>query len=231
MSQPFTPETFELVKRVIESRRTFKVMGDPQAPVKIDSETADLYRPIVTSAIASADWAPFHYDRALDNVPQPWRVTLLWHESCQKIAANFYEWFDDVKPGNKLPAMLGACGACVLVSWLPQFESGKAGDDSQQIAKSKQIQIDSEHLAATSAYVQNLMLLLTAANMGTYWSSGGQFCGRAMMDRLGMPEPQQLLAAVFVEFPDTNDAEVQRVSGKLADKRAGVETWLKVVNL
>ena len=46
-----------------------------------------------------------------------------------------------------------------------------------------------------------------------------------------MPESQQLLAAVFVEFPDTNDTEVQRVSGKLADKRAGVETWLKVVNL
>jgi len=194
MPDSFTPQDFQTTTRVIESRRTFK---NVDSPVQIDSQSAQTQRAVVLQSVKSADAAPFHYDRSSDNVPQPWRVNILWHEECQKIAANFHQWFDNVKPGNKLPSMLSACGACVLVSWLPQFD----GVTDDTIAKSKQLQIDQEHLAATSAYVQNLMLLLTAANMGTYWSSGGQFRERSMMDRLAMARPQQLLAAVFVEFP------------------------------
>lgn len=237
MSEKFTPEDLETVTRVVQQRRTFKVMGDVDAPVQIDSQTAKKNRAIVLESVKSADSAPFHYDRNCKGVPQPWRVKVLWHESCQKVAANFYQWFDDVKPGNKLPSMLSACGACVLVSWLPQFPNVSTGtssaDDekSATVSKSKQIQIDEEHLAAASAYVQNLMLLLTAANMGTYWSSGGQFRTAAMMDRLSMAPPRQLLAAVFVEFPETNLGDIQRVPGKLSGKRASAESWMSVVQL
>jgi len=227
MSDNFTPEDFQTLTRVVQQRRTLKVMGDVDAPVQIDSQTAEKNRARVLQAVKAADSAPFHYDRHCDNVPQPWRVNILWHQSCQIIASNFYQWFDDVKPGNKLPSMLSACGGCVLVSWLPQIDGG--GDEA--FTRSKQIQIDQEHLAATSSYVQNLLLLLTAANMGTYWSSGGQFCGRPMMDRLAMEAGQQLLAAVFVEFPGTNGNAVQRLPGKLADKRAGAESWMNVVQL
>lgn len=232
MSETFTAEDLQTVTRVIQRRRTFKVMGNVDAPVQIEPQRAEKNRAIVLEAVKSADSAPFHYDRQCDNVPQPWRVNILWHESCQKVAANFYDWFDDVKPGNKLPSMLSACGACVLVSWLPQFSSSVPDDaDASTIARAKQIQIDQEHLAAASAYVQNLMLLLTAANMGTYWSSGGQFRTAAMMQRLSMAAPRQLLAAVFVEFPGTNAGEIQRVPGKLADARAKLEDWMDVVQL
>lgn len=232
MSEIFTPEDLQTLTRIVRKRRTFKVMGDVDAPVLIDGPTAEKYRAIVLESVKSADSAPFHYDRQCDNVPQPWRVNILWHDSCQQVAANFYHWFDDVKPGNKLPSMLSACGACVLVSWLPQFSDSDAQDAGlSMIPKVKQIQIDQEHLAAASAYVQNLMLLLTAANMGTYWSSGGQFRTRAMMDRLLMAAPRQLLAAVFVEFPKTNTNEIQRVPGKLAEARSRSEAWLDIVQL
>jgi len=227
MPDAFTPEDFQTVTRVVQQRRTLKVIGDVDAPVVVDSQTATKYRDIVLRSVQTADSAPFHYDRSCDNVPQPWRVNILWHETCQKVAANFYQWFEDVKPGNKLPSMLSACGACVLVSWLPQFD----GEGDEAFTKSKQIQIDQEHLAATAAYVQNLLLLLTAADMGTYWSSGGQFCTRSMMDRLSMEAGRQLMAAVFVEFPATNGDSVQRLPGKLAGKRAGVESWMSVVEL
>jgi len=227
MPDAFTPEDFQTVTRVVQQRRTLKVIGDVDAPVVIDSPTAIKCRDIVLRSVQTADSAPFHYDRSCDNVPQPWRVNILWHETCQKVAANFYQWFEDVKPGNKLPSMLSACGACVLVSWLPQFD----GEGDEAFTKSKQIQIDQEHLAATAAYVQNLLLLLTAADMGTYWSSGGQFCTRSMMDRLSMEAGRQLMAAVFVEFPATNGDSVQRLPGKLAGKRAGVESWMSVVEL
>lgn len=122
--------------------------------------------------------------------------------------------------------MLNACGAVVLVSWLPQFNTTDA-----VVTQQKQTLIDQEHLAATSAYVQNLLLMLTAANMGTYWSSGGQFRQRSMMDRLEMTSPQQLLAAVFVEFPQTNPDDVIRLPGKLADQRAPLDQWMKVHKL
>jgi len=227
MPDAFTPEDFQTVTRVVQQRRTLKVIGDVDAPVVVDSPMAIKCRDIVLRSVQTADSAPFHYDRSCDNVPQPWRVNILWHETCQKVAANFYQWFEDVKPGNKLPSMLSACGACVLVSWLPQFD----GEGDEAFTKSKQIQIDQEHLAATAAYVQNLLLLLTAADMGTYWSSGGQFCTRSMMDRLSMEAGRQLMAAVFVEFPATNGDSVQRLPGKLAGKRAGVESWMSVVEL
>ncbi len=232
MSEIFTPEDLQTVTRVMRKRRTFKVMGDVDTPVQIDAATAEKNRAILLESVKSADSAPFHYDRQCENVPQPWRVDILWHDSCQKVASNFYRWFDDVKPGNKLPSMLSACGACVLVSWLPQFPNSASQDEGESILpKTKQIQIDQEHLAAASAYVQNLMLLLTAANMGTYWSSGGQFRTREMMDRLSMAAPRQLLAAVFVEFPESNASDVQRVPGKLAQARANPDRWLNIVQL
>lgn len=229
MPELFSPEDFETVQRAVRQRRTFKVIGDSDWPVQISDDLAQRYRRQVLESIRSADAAPFHYDRSCDNIAQPWRVTVLWHETCQKIAAQFYDWFDDVKPGNKLPSMLNACGAVVLVSWLPQFET--AAPPAGDIAAQKQILIDQEHLAATSAYVQNLLLMLTAANMGTYWSSGGQFRQRSMMDRLEMDPPQQLLAAVFVEFPLTNSDEVTRLPGKLAGQRADADRWMKIHKL
>ena len=227
----FSLEDLDAVQRTISSRRTFKVLRDPEHPVSFEQDFAQQCQSLVQSAIVSADWAPFHYDRAADSVPQPWRVDILWHDACQKIAGNFYQWFDDVKPGNKIPAMLSACGACVIVSWLPQFEATETEKSDKQRA------IDEEHLAAASAYVQNLLLLLTAANMGTYWSSGGQFRESAMKAKVGISEGK-VLAAVFVDFMggegtgepnDTNAA--QRLPGKLADKRAPLDKWCREISV
>ena len=141
--------------------------------------------------------------------------------------------------------MLSACGACVLVSWLPQFEGVDRGDAERKEEalppKAKQLQIDQEHLAATSAYVQNLLLLLTASNMGTYWSSGGQFREDAMKDKLGIETAGSVLAAVFVDFFDggagqgdaskSNQKAPDRIAGKLANKRAPAQQWLSEINI
>ena len=241
----FTKDELAAVKKAVATRRTFKVIGDVTNPVSFEAELDEQYRDLVRAAVCAADAAPFHYDRNFNDVAQPWRVDILWHDACQKVAANFYQWFDNVKPGNKLPGMLSACGACVVVSWLPQFEGAQEGDDSGSgdalPAKSKQIQIDQEHLAATSAYVQNLLLLLTASNMGTYWSSGGQFRQDAMKQKIGVEKSGSVLAAVFVDFlsggagqgdaPKTTQESTERIPGKLADKRAPMERWVSEVTI
>jgi nitroreductase len=241
----FTTDELAAVKKVVAARRTLKVIGDVANPVSFDSADDQRCRDLVRAAVNAADAAPFHYDRNYDGVAQPWRVDILWHDSCQKVAANFYQWFENIKPGNKLPGMLSACGACVVVSWLPQFDAAPAGDVSaaggSMPSKAKQIQIDQEHLAATSAYVQNLLLLLTASNMGTYWSSGGQFRDDAMKQKIGVEKSGSVLAAVFVDFlvgtngrgdvPRTTQKAPVGIPGKLANHRAAMQRWASEVDI
>ena len=176
-----------------------------------------------------AGWAPFHYDRAHEGIAEPWRAHVLWHEDCRTIAANFHRWFDDVKPSNKLPRMLSTCGALVLVTWIPQFQSVTGAHSSE--TPEKQRQVDEEHLAAASAMVQNLLLLLSADSMGTYWSSGGTFRTSAMFERLEIPAQERLLAAVFVEFPETNSQPLERIAGKQRANRSKTHQWMREISL
>lgn len=222
---------------LIRSRITLKVLDDVESPVLISDSVAATNNAKVLAAIQSAGWAPFHYDRAVDGIAEPWRAHVLWHQDCQKVARQFHDWFDDVKPNNKLPKMLSACGALVLVTWIPQFRNQAepsnptAPPNDAEPSKEKQLQVDEEHLAATSAMVQNLILILTAQSMGTYWSSGGQFRTSAMFEKLGISNNQRLLAALFVEYPQTIDEPKERLPGKQRSNRSTDSKWLREVEL
>ena len=215
--------TYDTLQSVIKTRRTMKVLAQLGGPVEILPEICEKNRPLVLDAIRDAGWAPFHYARNLDSIAEPWRFHVLWHPACQKIAGNFFDWFPDSKPNNKLPAMLSGCGALVVVTWLPQPGLSESAEKSQQI--------NEEHLAATAAATQNLLLLLTALGMGTYWSSGGQFRSPAMFDRLGIRAAERLLAAIFVEFPETINSPLERLPGKHRSNRSNAEKWMRVVDV
>ena len=158
--------TYDTLQSVIKTRQTMKVLARLDSPVDIAPEICAKNRPLILEAIRVAGWAPFHYARNVDSIAEPWRFHVLWHPACRKIARDFLRCFPDSKPNNKLPAMLSACGAVVIVNWLPQPDLSESTEQARQV--------NEEHLAATAAAVQNLLLLLTALNMGTYWSSGGQ---------------------------------------------------------
>ena len=216
----------ELITGIIKQRKTFKVLAGPPSnqpsskpltPNQRDAADAQ-----IVQAIRDAGWAPFHYDRAADGMVEPWRVDFLTQAKCREIAESFFKWFDNVKPTNKLPSMLNACGSLVLVSWLPQFGQTSPLTEKQQ-------QVDEEHLAATAAYVQNLMLILTAHGFGTYWSSGGQFRLPEMRSKLGMTHNGRLLAAVFVDYqPD--QASLERLPGKLRERRSQNQQWFRRID-
>ncbi len=221
------------IAAIIKQRQTFKVLAGSPAH-QADTETTDSLTEEqrlaadaqVVQAIRDAGWAPFHYDRAADEMAEPWRVEWLSQAMCCEVAANFFQWFDDVKPNNKLPSMLNACGSLVLVSWLPQFADQ---DSAASLLTEKQRQVDEEHLAATAAYVQNLMLILTAHGFGTYWSSGGQFRTELMRRKLGVDHDGRLLAAVFVDYQVELDS-VERLPGKLRERRSPDQQWFKSIN-
>ena len=224
-----SPTDAELITAIIKQRKTFKVLASSSPEEALVQSLADDQRLAadrrVAMAIRDAGWAPFHYDRAVDGMAEPWRVEFLTQSKCREVADNFFQWFDDVKPSNKLPSMLNVCGSLVLVSWLPQF----AGQGLDGSLTEKQQRIDEEHLAATAAYVQNLILILTAHRLGTYWSSGGQFRSEVMRRKLGIDHNGRLLAAVFVDYQVDRDS-VERLPGKLRERRSSVQQWFKSID-
>ena len=125
--------------------------------------------------------------------------------------------------------MLSACGALVLINWLPQFASSESSEHTPK----KQQQIDEEHLAATAVATQNFLLALTAKGLGTYWSSGGFFRTPKMFDKLGIDSSEKLLSAIFVDYGTefTNGAVTQRIAGKHRDARANFSKWTREVTL
>ncbi|MBB6430365.1 nitroreductase [Algisphaera agarilytica] len=125
-----------------------------------------------------------------------------------------------MKPTNKIPPMMYGCGALVLVTWLPQ-----AGDNPAPAQRA----IDEEHIAATGAMVQNLLLLLTAHGMGTYWSSGGQLGSAKFLETIGAGSNEKLLAAVFIEYPETLNDDKPRKPGKHRDRRS--DGWIREVTV
>lgn len=216
-----SPSPADIVADVIRRRATLKVLAEVDRPVAISPEVAAANRPLVLDALRVAGWAPFHYARDEGGLAEPWRAHVLWAERCRVIAPRLGEWVPDLKSTNKIPKMLSACGALVLATWIPQFY-----DLDERTAS--QVAVDEEHLAAASAMVQNLLLLLTAHGMGTYWSSGGPLGSAPVFEHLGIPTSERLLAAVFVEYPETLGEPLDRLPGKHRDSRS--DGWIREVD-
>lgn len=213
---------YDVVLAAVRNRRTCKILADPAQPLDIPLEIADPWNRLVRQSIAAAGLAPFHYQRNHQGVVEPWRAYFLDWSSCRQLARKFPGWFS-LKPSNKIPSMLSACGSLILVTWIPQFREG--AESLQDVSNEKQIEIDDEHLAAAAAMVQNILLLLTAAGLETYWSSGGELGSATCFGRLGIDSREKLLAAVFVGYPLSQETGLQRIEGKNHQLRSAVELW------
>ena len=213
--------------QLARDRKTAKILARDGAEVVYSEEVTNQSNQQVLAAIADAGFAPFHYARGTDGLVEPWRFHILWQNECRLIGRQLADWYPDMKPSNKLPPMLAACGCLVLVNWLPQFqseESEAAGESAE-----KKLQVYEEHLAATAAATQNLLLSLAAKGMPTYWSSGGFFRQHSMFERLQIPTSERLLAAIFVSYGIDDSMEV--IFGKNAPHRSDPNKWTREVSL
>ncbi|QDT92685.1 nitroreductase family protein [Gimesia algae] len=222
MPDKSTPET---VETIIRARRTEKVLCDIESIRPVPADVAERNREIVLQAIQTAGWAPFHYPRKVDGLAEPWRAHVLWHEEAKQAAIYLR---DELHVTSKGPRLAAACSALVLVTWLPEFYDLESQQTSK-IDRETQLARDEEHLAAASAMVQNLLLMLTAHGMGNYWSSGGKLRGPEMFNYLGIPEQERLLAAVFIEYPEMMDDSKERKAGSLRNDRS--DQWIREVTL
>lgn len=197
---------YDQLAEIIRRRQTMKVIGNPFNPLELTEAELSVGDALVEQAIGNAGWAPFHYDRQVDGIAEPSRTTILPQAMCREIGSRLVEWCPDLKPGNKMPAMLSVCGCVVLVTWLPQTSADIS--DSAKLSD-----VNFEHVAAAAAFVQNLLLLLEAKGLGTYWGSGGMFCDRSIMSRLGLSDIEKLLAAVYIEYPASKGMPLERIPG------------------
>ncbi|MEM7480029.1 MAG: nitroreductase family protein [Acidobacteriota bacterium] len=207
------------IQAVILNRRTEKVLCDVESYRPVPPEVAERNRKTVLEAVKAAGWAPYHHTRGVAGIPEPWRVHILWHDDVRKAAVYLR---DELQNTTKVPKLAAAASVVILVTWLPQFYELAARSDGQ-------VAIDEEHLAAASAMVQNLLLLLTEQGMGTYWGSGGVFRKPEMFDYLGIPRGERLLAALHVEYREMMDPGKERRPGKNRHKRT--DAWIREISL
>ncbi|MGB1311063.1 MAG: nitroreductase family protein [Leucothrix sp.] len=215
------------VDHVIKARKSVKVVGSidniPTIPEGFFGE--------VQAAMQVAGWAPFHFtahDSHLNrdlNSPVPWRFYALDQENClrliDKLMAHPMLGMDK---NTAILRMIAAYGALVLVTWLPEPSTSLNDEEAARKALKNE-----EHIAATAAATQNLLLAATARNMDSYWSSGGALREPACFELCGIPEQESLLGAIFLA-PDMPEREGVR-PGKLRDKRGTPDQWMKSVSI
>ncbi len=206
--------------QAIRERKTEKVLANKPLPISDVTET-------INELIAIAGWAPFHrvceerhHQDVLDGI-EPWRFHILDAANCRRLAPLLPK-----ENAGKIPAMLAAADAMIMVTWLPS--SGEAipmGDEPGFAVSLTNV----EHIAATSAAIQNLLLAATARGIRNYWSSGGVLRLPSVFEHLGIPTDQILLGAIFLFPQEIADAEL--ATSKLRAQRTSPEHWSRWVSV
>ena len=129
---------------------------------------------------------------------------------------------------SKIPDMLAAASALIQVTWCPN--PPPSGMELPTGCLFHACDINMEHIAATAASIQNLLLHATRQGLPSYWSSGGPLRSQAVFNLLGIATDEILLGAVFLFHADSEQEEqVQIIPGKMREKRSVNHSWCRVV--
>jgi len=210
----------------IRTRKTLKVRVDPKNPLPVTK--GDDFKKTMQELIELAALAPFHYESAeVQRAPslqgiEPWRFHALDGENCRKVLAAFNENKPQKAPEG-IRQMLAAADGLILGTWLPEKSRNRSRSFYPNLK-------NMEHIAATGAAIQNLMLAATDRGINAYWSSGGIMRKPKVLEFLGIPDHEILLGAIFL-FPDEIPASAQTKRGKHSEKRGGLRDysdWIEV---
>ncbi|WP_152285748.1 nitroreductase family protein [Flavicella marina] len=203
------------LQKVIEARRTLKVMSDENILIRdIKSD--------VQKILEMGGKAPFHYihpnsaSKELKSLA-PWRFYVLDGVSCRKLADYYIK--NDID-GGKIIQMLRAAQTLIQVTWTPEID----GTNSEKVALQ-----NIEHVAATAAAIQNMLLTATDLGYENYWSSGGTLRDVQFKSLLGIPEEEQLLGSIFIFDADTSSCKTKK--GALKGRQGSVDDYTKQVVL
>ncbi len=220
----------ETIARIAQARKTVKILAESELPTTSDGNT-------INRLLACAGWAPFHkvchteHRQGELNGIEPWRFHCLDAQQCRKLGHQVTQ----MEAAGKIPAMLAAASHLIIATWLPNPANSASKAESSTLAHEVfEPTIDNvEHIAAASAAIQTLLLAATAAGISNYWSSGGVLRTPELFSKLGIPDNQRLLGAIFLfpaEVPD--DCSVEIATSKLRAQRSSSSAgWSRVVKL
>ncbi len=178
-----------------------------------------------TAPFHKAAHAPSHCAGKLSSIA-PWRAYTLEQDTCWQLIDLIKERAE-AEPestwhraqGSKIPQLLSAAAAVVQVNWCPN-----PAEDGQPTLNTA----NAEHIAATAAAVQNMLLVASAHGIANYWSTGGILREPALQDMLGMQPGGLPLASVFLSFPTPGDTVKP---GAMRDLKGAVSDWSEVARL
>ena len=210
------------MNQTIRKRRTLKVLADPSTPWPPPGGDFD---GLLLELLDLAACAPFHYPcdpshqlQQLD-APAPWRCYALNGANARELLKRISTL--DAPPG-KIAGMLAAAHGLVLVTWLPDPPPSGVSGGFQSFEPTLR---NMEHIAATAAAIQNLLLAATDSGLHTFWSSGGVLRSQPVFDWLGIPDTQVLLGAVFLFPQDTHTADTK--PGANRNQQGERDRWMK----
>jgi nitroreductase len=141
--------------------------------------------------------------------------------SCRRLMVRVSQ----AEPGGKVARMLAVADGLILVTWLPDPPAVPT-DPPQLFDPTRR---NMEHIAATAAAIQNMLLTATATGVHTYWSSGGLLRDQPMLDSLSIPPEQVLLGAVYLFPPEAPSATTK--TGALRGRQGEPGHWMRWVSL
>lgn len=176
-------------------------------------------REAIEEVLAVAGLAPFHKP-APSGPPEPWRCHALDAEGCRALRARAL----DAGVGGKVPGMLAAADALVVVTWVPDGPSAPIPNLHFEPSLRNM-----ELIAAASAMIQNALVAATARGMASYWSSGGWLATAPGLAAVGVPAGELLLGALFF-FPEAVEGATTR-PGKQHAVRTPASVWTRWVDV
>ncbi len=210
----------------IINRKTSKVLATtPWTPSLSEGEREELVQELLTLAAA----APYHYESTAKYRNDlasglPFRCYVADAARCR--AAVDYAAAQEVQAG-KISEMLNAAEVLFVVTWLPDtFGEPVVGREPIPFTGNLR---NMEHIAATGAAIQNILVGATGLGYPNYWSSGGVLRFDPMRSYFEVPTEEIILGTLFVFPKDAESRADEVVPGKLRDKGKALDTWSLIV--
>ena len=220
-----------ITTEAIHSRKTAKVLASsPWAPSLTQDEQARLCEQLLNLAAK----APYHYKSAerykegVQTSSLPFRCYTADGATCNALGTKL-ETLDP--PPGKILNMLWAAELLIITTWLPDvFGTQPEHREMEPLPFVGNLR-NMEHIAATSAAIQNMLLGATAEGYPNYWSSGGMLRQKSARNMLQISMEEVMLGAVFIFPKDAVERAEETKPGKLREEGKVLGTFSKKVSL
>ena len=136
----------------------------------------------------------------------------------------------DPSPG-KILNMLWAAELLIITTWLPDVFGVQPEERIMEPLPFVGNLRNMEHIAATSAAIQNMLLGATTEGYPNYWSSGGILRQEYARNMLHISMKEVMLGAVFIFPKDAEERAEEIKPGKLREEGKTLGAFSKKVSL